>query len=1020
MVKEYLEEIYRIYSTGEAREESFYPALRELLLKYAEKSGRSGVEIVMLPKQSDVGCPDFKLLNGNSRQIGYIEAKRPEIGDLDKIEASEQLERYLQTFPNLILTNFFEFRFYRDHKLVQKVSIANPFVMTKLETLPPVENEKLFFELLDKYFSYSIPKISNAETLAAELAKRTRFLKDQVIIEELKQNHLAENQIAGFYEAFRKYLIHDLKAVEFADLYSQTVTYGLFAARTKSTVDFNRKSAFDAIPKTIGVLRDIFRFISLGDLPKPMEIIVDDISDLLAATNVNDILHQYYAEGKGEDPIVHFYETFLSVYDPALRERRGVYYTPEPVVKYIVNSIHSILREKFNLSDGLADKNVTILDPSAGTMTFIAQSIKTAVNEFISKYGNGVKVDFIKNHVLNNYYAFELMMAPYAVGHLKISFLLEEIGYKFSDDERFKLFLTNSLELETFEQSALPGMSSLSNESRKAGYIKKEQPILVIIGNPPYSVSSANKSVFIQKAMETYKEDVRDEKNIQPLSDDYIKFIRFAHWKIEQAGKGCIGMITNNSYLSGLIHRGMRKKLLETFDEIYIVNLHGNSRIKENCPDGSKDENVFEIKQGVSILLLIKNSLTKNTKTIKYYDLYGLRESKYEYLMKNSINSTEWLDIKPTEPSFFWIQKDYSLWEQYSSFFSIKNIFVNYNVGTTTGKDDILVGIGRNELKSKFSLFDNDSYTAFMEINGVGKKKAQEWFQEMQKTDFEKQIIDFSYRPFDDRYIIYNSKMLERSRNKFMIHMSSPNIALVVQKTTVRNQFSEVFVSQKVTDYHLIGHQSYIFPLYIYGNQNNYSMSFRSEEDDRIVNIYKSLIKKLRNKIEYKLNPNNIFNYIYAVLYSNVYRNIYLDFLKTDFPRIPFTDIVELFMKISTIGEELIELHLLKSVKLNNPLVKFLGTGNCKVEKIKYENETIYINKDQYIKNIDNILWQYQIGGYQVLKSWLNYRKGRILSFEEIQHFCKTATALHYTMELQKQIDEIYPEIEKSLIDFKS
>ncbi|MDO8095132.1 MAG: N-6 DNA methylase, partial [Candidatus Brocadiales bacterium] len=359
--------------------------------------------------------------------------------------------------------------------------------------------------------------------------------------------------IGGFYETFRKYLISDLSKEDFADLYSQTITYGLFAARTRTENGFNRKLAYDKIPPTIGILRDVFQFISLGKLPQQMEWIIDDISEVLAITDVYKILDEYFHKHKGKDPVIHFYETFLTKYDPVTREKRGVYYTPEPVVSYIVRSLHSILKEHFNRHDGFASDSVTVLDPAAGTLTFLAEASKLAVEEFISKYGEGGKENFIKEHILKNFYAFELMMAPYAVGHLKMSFLLEELGYKLKGDDRFKLYLTNTLKMAEFAQTEIPGLASLSEESHLAGKVKKEKPILVILGNPPYSVSSVNKSEFIEKEMELYKEDVRNERNIQPLSDDYIKFIRFAHWKIDKAGKGVIGMITNNSYLSGLI-----------------------------------------------------------------------------------------------------------------------------------------------------------------------------------------------------------------------------------------------------------------------------------------------------------------------------------------------------------------------------------------------------------------------------------------------------------------------------------
>ena len=625
--------MFEVNKTGDAREESYYSTLEDLLKTYGDSIEKRKFHITPLPKKTEAGNPDFRIWDGKQHIVGYIEAKAPTVEYLDQIETTDQLKRYLHIFPNLILTNFFEFRLYRNGGLIDKVSIARPFMLHKLKTIPQVENEAVFVKLLEKFFSFSLPKVYDAKTLAIELAKRTRFLKDEVIAQELREEEqTGRGFIRGFYKVFKDYLISSLTENEFSDLYAQTITYGLFAARTRSENGFNRKLAYDNIPQTIGILRDVFQFVSIGSLPQQMEWIIDDISEVLSVTDANKLLHQYFHEGKGKDPIIHFYETFLSAYDPKTREMRGVYYTPEPVVSYIVRSLHSILKDQFSKPDGFADENVTVLDPAAGTLTFLAETAKLAVDEFVLKYGEGGRESFIKDHILKHFYAFELMMAPYAVGHLKMSFLLEELGYRLQKDDRVKLYLTNTLEMEELAQTELPGMASLSEESHLAGRVKKEQPILVILGNPPYSVSSVNKSDFIEQEMNVYKEDVRDEKNIQPLSDDYIKFIRFAHWKIHREGKGIIGMITNNSYLSGLIHRGMRKKLLESFDEIFILNLHGNSRIGERCPDGSKDENVFDIQQGVSIVLFIKKGKKGKARRVFYQDVYGIRGKKYEIL----------------------------------------------------------------------------------------------------------------------------------------------------------------------------------------------------------------------------------------------------------------------------------------------------------------------------------------------------------------------------------------------------
>lgn len=605
MIKNYLSNLFKSYQKGDAREESYYKHLADFISDFSESKRKKKIDVTILPKKTEAGNPDFRVWDGKQKIVGYIEAK--DLGvNLDDVEDSEQLERYLSTFPNVILTNFTEFRLFRDGEKIDQVSITRPFVIKKLATVPPLEKEDKLFELLDKFLDFSIPKTYTAKTLAVELAKRTKFLKDEIVTEELK---IGTKSIHSFYEAFKEFLIAGISEDEFADLYSQTITYGLFAARLRAEKDFNRKLAYSYIPKSIGILRDVFKFISLEDLPQPMEVIIDDIAEVLSAADAKKILDKYYHEGKGSDPVLHFYETFLSVYDPATREKRGVYFTPEPGVSFIVRSIHQILKEKFNMPDGLASKDVTLLDPAGGTLSFMAKAIEVAVEEFVSKYGKGAVKTFLKDQILQNFYAFELMMAPYAIGHMKMSFLLEELGYRMEDDERVKYYLTNTLEMKELDESKFPGMSSLSTESHEAGKVKKQVPILVILGNPPYSGHSSNTGEWISEVIkEYYQVDGKPlgEKNPKWLQDDYVKFIRFSQWKIDQAGEGVLGFITNHSYLDNPTFRGMRQSLMNSFDEIYILDLHGNSLKKEKTPDGSKDENVFDIQQGVAICFMIK------------------------------------------------------------------------------------------------------------------------------------------------------------------------------------------------------------------------------------------------------------------------------------------------------------------------------------------------------------------------------------------------------------------------------
>jgi predicted helicase len=992
-LKIYKQELYNVNKFQDAREESYYAVLKSFLENIA-KHLNLNIQITILPKKTEGGYPDFRIWDGSYNVIGYIEAKDLN-KNLDQIEYSEQIKRYKETFSNFILTNFFEFRLYRNGNLLKVIRLS--------------EKEEKFIEFFEEFLFYKTPTFSNAQELAKHLAKKTKFLKEY-LLEEINQK---QSDIYGFFEAFKDYLISDLKEEQFADLYAQTITYGLFTARNYTNGNFNRKMAFEFIPSTIGILRDIFHFISLKELPKQMEVIIDDISAILNATDIKSILNAQYF-----DPILHFYETFLAEYDPQNREKRGVYYTPIPIVHYIVRAVHYFLKNRFGLSDGLADKNVTILDPAAGTLTFIIYAIELAFEEFINKYGEGVKKEF-KKHILEHFYAFELLMAPYVIGHMKISHLLEKLGIPLEKNEKFQFYLTNTLEMADLKHTQIPLLSSLSKESESASKIKRDIPILVILGNPPYSGISANKNKWIDELLKTdkdgaqsyYKVDGKDLKERKVwLQDDYVKFLRFAQWKIHKSGKGIVAMITNHGYLDNPTFRGMRQSLLKTFDEIYVLDLHGNVKKKE------MDENVFDIQQGVAIGIFIKHNNEKY-KGIYHLDLYGTREEKYKWLEEHNIETAGYKKINPQSPYYFFIpRKEKNL--EYYNFPKITEIFKVYVTGIVTARDHFVISFDINELRQRIIQFRNLSIPDDIIRNSYKLKDTRGWKlsqarRELSKDDkwdtYYKPIL---YRPFDIRYIYYTPKMIDWPRLEVMRHMlEGENVGLIVSRSVLSQEpWRDAFVSDKIVEFGIIaarpGNSAPLFPLYLYPSEKEPQIHQKGKEP----NINEKILKEFK-----EFTPDEIFAYIYAILYSPTYRKNYEEELRIDFPRIPFTKDKEFFKEMSKLGKRLIDIHLLRSSELNSPVVKYKGEGDDVIKIVKYDDRfsRIYINKGQFFEGISEEMWNYHIGGYKVLEKYLKERKGRIM--DDPIKFIQICTAIYKTIEIQKEIDNLYNLLIKNL-----
>jgi hypothetical protein len=1021
MLLAYLEQVHETERRGDAREESFYPPLRKLLEQYAAFRWRK-IEVTIIPRKTKDCLLDLQIWEG-PRIVGYVEAKRPGT-NLDVAERSEQVKRYRAAFPNLLLTNFYEFRLYRNAEQAARAEIATAFAMQRLQVGPILQQEPEIAALLELFLDFVAPAHTGADSLAVDLAHRTRVLEARVE-EVLRRDEEGITELAGLYQAFKEHLLAGLTHREFADLYAQTIAYGLLVARCRAPGGLDRNSVDRYIPPTNGILRQVFRYVSLATTPKEVTWIVDDLVVLLAPAPVGKIFDRYFHRGRGRDPVLHFYETFLQHYDPALRKRRGVYYTPPELVSYIVRSVHGLLQTRLGKRDGLADPTVTLLDPAAGTLTFVVEAIRRAIDEVRSELGNGGVTPMLREHVLRDFYAFELMMAPYAIGHLKIGLILDEIGYPLADEERVQLYLTNALEMEDLEQSNLPGMAALSQESHAAAVIKKERAVSVILGNPPWAGHSANKSGTIDALTKTEYDAVdgrRDEgyyridglplaeKNPKWLQDDYVKFLRFAQRKIDETGEGIVAFVTNHSYLDNPTFRGMRRSLMAAFDEIYVLDLHGNSKKRERAPDGSVDANVFQgIMQGVAVAFFVKKPGLP--KRVLRADLQGERATKLRWLKGNDIETTAWQEIASEPPAFLFLPRDAALENEYRRGIPLPEIFSERSVGIVTGRDAFVIDTDPRELRRRIRFLRGSSFPG--EFLPDAPKETTTWKLDkaMRKArldiDWENRFLPILYRPFDQREIFYADYMIERPREQVMRHMlAGENLGLIVARQC-KEEFgalvtNTIIAHKAVSAYDI----NTLFPFYLYPKEN------RLDGLGFTTNIAPAILALLADWLKEEPPPEHVFQYVYAVLYSPAYRRRYADLLQMEFPRIPLPRDRGVFLRLATLGKDLIRLHLLDSDRLERPQIRFEGEGGSNLTCREYQpaEQRVILNKNGLrFEGIDAKVWQYRIGGYQVLDHWLAARVGRALRGEEIEHFRRTAKAIRETIELQRRIDEVWP-----------
>ena len=1006
IISTYINEVSEKYKTGRAGEHAYRPTFEKLIKSLDPKLG-----IINDPKRSEFGAPDFIFVR-KDLIAGYAETKDIN-ADLDKIEKTEQVERYLG-YSNLILTNYLEFRFFRNGERYEEPVVIGQ--ITKGAIRANEESISLLESALVDFLASKPEAIKSGARLAKIMGGKARRIRDNV--KKFLATEIKNKELTRVYQTIKELLVHDLTPEAFANMYAQTLVYGLFVARyyDESPADFNRQEARDLIPASNPFLRHFFDHIAGADFDQRLAYIVSELCEVFQVADVQQLMSQYFQkdfwgeESSAPDPVIHFYEDFLNEYDPVLRKKMGAYYTPLPVVRFIVRAVDYLLQKEFNLADGLADTSkltnglhrVQVLDPAVGTGTFISAVIRKIYQRLIEKGQKGRWTTYVHHDLLPRIYGFELMMAPYTIAHLKLSMAFKETGF-WSFHRRLGIYLTNSLE-QAAPQGALHlfGFAeSLTEESKEASKIKNERPIMVIIGNPPYSISSTNKGEWILNLIKDYKKDLGERKI--NIDDDYIKFIRLAEHFIEKNKKGIVAMITNNSYIDGITHRQMRKHLLTTFDDIYILNLHGNLKKKEKAPDGGKDENVFNIQQGVAISMFVRRAgEKKGLGTVYHAELFGKRQVKYIELNKTDIKTVKWQELKYAEPYYFFVPKDFGLEEKYRKGFKIDEFLLISNSGVKTDRDSLFIDIDKSVLEERIQkLFSGDYDEKFKQEFRVVDSGSYKITEKMKGKSFDDNYVQqIQYRPFDYRWIYYDPNFISRPAQKVFKHIvSKENLSLLTCRQQSTFDFQHVFLTKNLVDICIVSLQTketgYAFPLYLY-----------SEDGSRIPNFKKENVDSIE-KIVDKVLPENIFDYIYAVLHSPKYREKYKEFLKIDFPRIPYPKDKKQFKSLVELGEELKLIHLLESPKVNQFITTYPITGSNIIEKVEYKNNKVFINEKQYFGNVSELVWNFYIGGYQPGQMWLKYRKGRTLTNEDIEHYQKIIVALVETDRIMKKIDTI-------------
>ncbi len=897
----------------------------------------------------------------------------------------------------------------------------------------------------------------------AELARAIRKRTNAILKVESERGPLRK-----LHAAFKESLIHDLSEDDFADMYAQTISYGLLTARVSRPGGLVADNIAEMVPVTNPFLKELLEtFLHVGGRKSEMdfdELGINDVVDLLRRANMEAILRDFGNRNPNEDPVIHFYELFLKEYDAKKRMQRGVFFTPLPVVSYIVRSVHELLQTEFGLEDGLAstvtwgemksklplppgegrgegftfpagvspdDPFVLILDIASGTGTFMVMVIDVIYNTMMTKWekhGHSevermrLWNDYVPEHLLPRLFGYELMMAPYAIAHMKIGLRLYETGYRFRSTERVHLYLTNTLEPpQDFSDRLAFDVPALAHEALAVNAVKRSKRFTVVIGNPPYAGISANMTDSAQSIVDAYKfvdGQALNERKLW-LQDDYVKFIRKAQTIIDSTGVGVFGYITNHGYLDNPTFRGMRQSLIQTFTRLRVLDLHGNANKKERAPDGSDDQNVFDIRQGVGISL---GSRGNTQSGVQRADLWGTRAAKYAWLAQHVVGDTAFAEVAPVSPYYMFLSQNVDSRAEYERGWPLPVAMPVNGVGMVTARDAMCIDFDADVLWDRLQRFKATPPETARKVFDLGPD-AQSWKVKWAQDDLRQSgpskrlLRPILYRPFDIRVTYYTGKssgFICRPVYETMRHMlGGDNVAIITTRMT-KDKW-DVHVTRLVC-----GHKTCsaydinsLFPLYAIEEEGlpldggrrraNYSSQFLGA-------LATSLgLTTVPGGMAKGVSPESIFHYTYAVFHSPTYRDQYVEFLKIDFPRLPLTGSPELFHALALLGSELIALHLLESSKLDKPITEFIGGRSPQVEKVSWSKNTVWLDKAQTVgfNGVGEDVWNFHIGGYQVCEKWLKDRKGRTLTKDDIAHYQKIVVALSETIRLMAEIDQV-------------